>query len=62
MIKRHFCAGKLRTSLALEQIFWAEIDRIAAKNGQRWQALVSALLENRPQNVSRASHLRCSLI
>ena len=63
MQKRNFCAGNnLKTSIRLEKPFFSKLDEIAQKNGCTWHELVTALLADRPQNVSRASHIRCSLI
>lgn len=63
MQKRNFCAGNnLKTSIRLEKPFFAKLDEIAQQSGCTWQALVTALLADRPTGISRASWLRCSLI
>lgn len=57
--KRNIYFAGRRTSLALENIFWWRLDRIAAARGVPPDELVRQVLENRPAGVALASALRC---
>lgn len=63
MQKRNFCAGNnLKTSIRLEKQFFDRLDQLAKQAGASWRDYTLALLENKPQNVSRSSHIRVSLL
>jgi len=60
--KRAFSIGNLKTSLRLEPRAWQKIDASAAKKGQKWQDWVKSILLEKPDDVSRSSHIRVSLM
>tara|TARA_B110000046_G_scaffold175815_1_gene200806 strand:- start:378 stop:593 length:216 start_codon:yes stop_codon:yes gene_type:complete len=51
-------SGK-KTSIALERVFWDAIDRISNGNWRRW---VLNAIEDKREDVSRATHLRGVLL
>jgi predicted DNA-binding ribbon-helix-helix protein len=51
-------SGK-KTSIALERVFWDAIDRISNGNWRHW---VLNAIENKRQDVGRATHLRGVLL
>ena len=57
--KRNISIAGRRTSLALENIFWWRLDRMAAARGVPPDKLVRQVLEDRPAGVALASALRC---
>jgi predicted DNA-binding ribbon-helix-helix protein len=48
-----------KTSIALERVFWDAIDRISNGNWRHW---VLNAIENKRQDVGRATHLRGVLL
>ena len=51
-------SGK-KTSIALERVFWEAIDRISEGNWRRW---VLDVIEDKREDVGRATHLRGVLL
>ena len=51
-------SGK-KTSIALERVFWDAIDRISNGNWRRW---VLDAIEDKREDVGRATHLRGVLL
>lgn len=51
-------SGK-KTSIALERVFWEVIDRISNGNWRRW---VLNAIEDKREDVGRATHLRGVLL
>ena len=51
-------SGK-KTSIALERVFWDAIDRISNGNWRRW---VLNAIEDKLEDVGRATHLRGVLL
>ena len=51
-------SGK-KTSIALERVFWDAIDRISNGNWRRW---VLNAIEDKREDVGRATHLRGVLL
>ena len=51
-------SGK-KTSIALEMVFWDAIDRISNGNWRRW---VLNAIEDKREDVGRATHLRGVLL
>ena len=51
-------SGK-KTSIALEKVFWEAIDRISAGNWREW---VCNAIEDKREDVGRATHLRGVLL
>ncbi len=60
--KRSIVLNKKTTSISLEEVFWEELDRFAARRGVLWQEFIRELLaaENTPPN--RAAAVKESLI
>ena len=48
-----------KTSIALERVFWDAIDRISNGNWRRW---VLNAIEDKREDVGRATHLRGVLL
>ena len=48
-----------KTSIALERVFWDAIDRISNGNWKRW---VLNAIEDKREDVGRATHLRGVLL
>lgn len=48
-----------KTSIALERVFWDAIDRISNGNWRRW---VLNAIEDKREDVGRATHLRGMLL
>ena len=48
-----------KTSIALERVFWDAIDRISNDNWRRW---VLNAIEDKREDVGRATHLRGVLL
>ena len=51
-------SGK-KTSIALERVFWDAIDRISNGNWRRW---VLNAIEDKRENIGRATHLRSVIL
>jgi len=51
-------SGK-KTSIALERVFWDAIDRVSNGNWRRW---VLNAIEDKREDVGRATHLRGVLL
>ena len=47
------------STLALEEIFWHEIERLADKEGVSWKQWISTKLKAKPVGEGRASWIRC---
>lgn len=58
LIKRSLSLSGHRTSIALEQAFWDELDRIAVEQSQSRAALVAAVDATREPGSNLASALR----
>jgi predicted DNA-binding ribbon-helix-helix protein len=61
MQTRHIYIGGKRTTIALEQAFWRELDRQAQSGGQSWQRWIAFALDGRPANIGKARWLRVRL-
>ena len=63
LIKRSFSLSGHRTSVALEPVFWAELDRLAADRGEPLARLVGAVDAARtPDGGGLASALRVTVL
>jgi len=51
-----------RTTLKLENTFWAAIDRLAEKAGQSWQQWALVALADKPARTGAASWLRVQVL
>ncbi|HEY8288864.1 MAG TPA: ribbon-helix-helix domain-containing protein [Acetobacteraceae bacterium] len=58
LVKRSFSLAGHRTSVALEQEFWAALMAVAASRGQSLSALVATTDSDRPEGWPLASALR----
>ena len=58
LVKRSFSLAGHRTSVALENEFWAALGHIAAEHGQAFSMLVSAVDAGRSPDQPLASALR----
>lgn len=58
LVKRSFSLAGHRTSVALEEEFWAALSRVAAARGQSLAGLVSAVDAGRSAGQPLASALR----
>lgn len=59
---RHIDIGGNRTTIALEQAFWREVDQHAERAGQSWQHWIEYALEGRTDNIGKARWLRVLLL
>ena len=58
-LHRTLVVSDRKTSIALERVFWDAIDRISNGNWRRW---VLCAIEDKRENVGRATHLRGVLL
>lgn len=58
LVKRSITLSGHSTSIALEQPFWDEVDRIAARRGQSRAALIATIDRQRDPQSNLASALR----
>ena len=59
MLHRTLVISGKKTSIALERMFWDAIDRISNGNWRRW---VLNAIEDKREDVGRATHLRGVLL
>ncbi|MEM9810507.1 MAG: ribbon-helix-helix domain-containing protein [Pseudomonadota bacterium] len=62
LVKRSVTLGGHRTSVALEAIFWDEIDRIAMDREQSVSALINTIDRKRRAEQNLASSLRILVV
>lgn len=62
MQARHIHLNTKRTTIALEQAFWQEVDSRAQEVGQSWQRWTGFALEDRPASIGKARWLRVKLL
>ena len=58
-LHRTIVISERKTSIALERVFWDAIDRISNGNWRRW---VLNAIEDKREDVGRATHLRGVLL
>ena len=60
LVRRSLTA--IDTTICLEPVFWAAIDKLAYANKQKWTKFVRALIESKPPGQNTASFLRCYVV
>lgn len=56
--RRHLTLPTHETSVELERTFWDTVDGLARQRNQGWQEWVREILENKPEDIGRATWIR----
>ena len=62
MLKHSIVLGKLKTSISLEEVFWAELKAIAKRDGRKMPELIGEIKAGITDGCGLSSALRCYVL